>query len=36
MLSEGYDFPILESIYKILYEGAQAKKTLRELTPRLK
>ncbi len=33
---EGYDFPILESIYKILYEGAQAKKTLRELTPRLK
>ncbi len=33
---EGYHFPILEAVYKILYEGCQAKKTMRELTPLLK
>ncbi len=33
---EGRSFPIVEAVYKILYEGAQAKRTLRELTPLLK
>ncbi len=33
---EGYDFPILNAVYNILYEGAQAKKTIRELTTLLK
>ncbi len=33
---EGYSFPILDAVYKILYEGAQAKRTIRELTSLLK
>ncbi len=33
---EGYEFPIVDAVYRILYEGAQAKRTLRELTPLLK
>ncbi len=32
----GYDFPIVNAVYRILYEGAQPKRTLRELTPLLK
>ncbi len=33
---EGRSFPIVEAVYRILYEGAQAKKTIRDLTPLLK
>ncbi len=33
---EGYSFPILDAVYRILYEGAQAKRTIRELTNLLK
>ncbi len=33
---EGYSFPILNAIYRVLYEGEQAKKAMQELTPLLK
>ncbi len=33
---EGYSFPILDAVYKILYEGAEPKKTMQELTSLLK
>ncbi len=33
---EGYEFPIVDAVYNILYEGAQPKRTLRALTSLLK